>query len=151
MCAGALQVVAGGFGGYATLGAGHDGTLWVYNQVGGLTSGSVTISRIGERPGDETRHDIPFPNGIRALHLADERHFLSGTGHSTLNNVSKNPSTGTEDWIESTVPDPRAATSLGEHAVLAAGIRSSLEGSLHRLEARTGLDRTPDLHRQPGH
>ncbi|MEU3687386.1 restriction endonuclease [Streptomyces narbonensis] len=131
-----LQLVAGGFGGYATLGAGDDGTLWVYNQVGGLTSGSVTISRIGERPGDETRHDIPFPNGIRALHLADERHFLSGTGHSTLVNVSKNPSTGTEDWIESTLPDPRAATSLGEHAVLAAGIRSSLEGSLHRLDLR---------------
>ncbi|MFD7883280.1 hypothetical protein ACFV3N_12695 [Streptomyces bauhiniae] len=96
----------------------------------------MTISRIGERPGDETRHDVPFPSGIRALHLADERHFLSGTGHSTLVDVSKDPSTGTEDWIESTVPHPRAATSLNEHSILAAGIRSSLDGSLHLLDLR---------------
>ncbi|MGA5065276.1 restriction endonuclease [Streptomyces exfoliatus] len=131
-----LQLVAGGFGGYATLEAGQDGTLWVYNQVGGLMDGSVTISRIGERPGDEIRHNIPFPNGMRAIHLGDERHFLSGTGHSTPVDVSKNPSAGKEDWIESAVPDPRAATGVDEHTILAAGIRSSLDGSLQRLDLR---------------
>ncbi|GAA2250635.1 hypothetical protein GCM10010232_43220 [Streptomyces amakusaensis] len=131
-----LQLVAGGFGGYATLEAGRDGTLWVYNQVGGLFGGSVTISRIGERPGDETRHDVPFPNGMRAVHLADEQHFLSGTGHSTSVNVSKNPSADKEDWITSALPDPRAATGPDEHTIFAASTRSSLDGSLQRLDLR---------------
>ncbi|MFD5553728.1 restriction endonuclease [Streptomyces sp. NPDC127068] len=131
-----LQLVAGGFGGYATLEAGRDGTLWVYNQVGGLFGGSVTISRIGERPGDETRHDVPFPNGMRAVHLADERHFLSGAGHSTPVDVSKNPSADKEDWITSALPDPRAATGPDEHTIIAASTYGSLDGSLQRLNLR---------------
>ncbi|MFI8160397.1 restriction endonuclease [Streptomyces microflavus] len=131
-----LQPVAGGFGGYATLEAGRDGTLWVYNQVGGPAGGSVTISRIGKRPGDETRHDIPFPNGMRAVHLADEQHFLSGTGHSTAIDFSKSPSSSEEDWIASAVPDPRAATGPDEHIILVASIRSSLDGSLQSLDLR---------------
>ncbi|NEB91340.1 hypothetical protein [Streptomyces bauhiniae] len=134
-----LQPVAGGFGGYATLQAGRDGALWVYNQVGGLASGSVTISRIGERPGAETRHDIPFPNGMRAVHLADERHSLSGTGHSTAIDVSKSPSSSEEDWIASAVPDPRAATGSDEHIILVASIRSSLDESLQSLDLRKAL------------
>ncbi|MFD0370823.1 restriction endonuclease [Streptomyces sp. NPDC127114] len=129
-----LQLVAGGFGGYATLEAGRDGTLWVYNQIGGLVGGSVTISRIGDRPGDETRYDIPFPNGMRAVHLADERHFLSGSGHSTPVDVSKSPSADEKNWIVSAVPNPRAAAGPDEQTIFVASTRSSLDGSLQCLD-----------------
>ncbi|MEV7120574.1 restriction endonuclease [Kitasatospora griseola] len=130
----AIELLAGGFGGYATLEAGRDGALWVFNQVGPLHDGSVTLSRIGEHPGDEQRYDVPFPSGHRAVELGSGRFFLSGNGNSTTLDLARTPITTRDDWIESTVSDPRATAAPDDHTVLAAGHRGGLAWSLHRLD-----------------
>ncbi|MFD0344928.1 hypothetical protein ACFQ0M_00285 [Kitasatospora aburaviensis] len=131
-----LQLLAGGFGGYATLETGQDGTLWVFNQVGPLHGGSITLARIGERPGDEQRHDVPFPSAERAVWLAPGRFFLTANGHSTPLDLTKDPAATKEDWVDSTLPNPKAAVAPDEHTVLYAGTRGSLHGSLHRSDLR---------------
>lgn len=132
-----LSVLAGGFGGYATLEAAADGVLWVYNQLGSTDSGSITLVRVGEQVGDEERFEIPFPAGSHAVSLSPGRFFLSGTGHSTLVDLIKDPVTSEADWIKAEVQDGRAATRLDTSTVLVAGNRGSMDGFLFRHDLTT--------------
>ncbi|MFB7782189.1 restriction endonuclease [Streptomyces vinaceus] len=138
-----LSVLAGGFGGYATLEATVGGELWVYNQLGSTDSGSITLVRVGEQVGDEERFDIPFPAGSHAVPLSPGRFFLSGTGHSTLLDLARNPVTSEADWIKAEVQDGRAATRLDESTVLIAGNRGSMDSFLfrHDLTTQDGAER----------
>ncbi|WP_195911408.1 restriction endonuclease [Streptomyces kaniharaensis] len=131
-----IELLAGGFGGYATLEAGRDGTLWVFNQVGALHGGSIILTRIGERPGDEQRHDVPFPGAERAVWLAPGRFFLTANGHSIPLDLTKDPAATKDDWVDSTLPNPKAAVAPDEHTVLYAGTCGSLNGSLHCRDLR---------------
>ncbi|MDL2081471.1 restriction endonuclease [Streptomyces sp. GXMU-J15] len=133
-----LSVVAGGFGGYATLETDSQGRLWVYNQVGSGETGSTTLACMGQHLGDEQRHEIPFPSGSHVVFLSPDRFFLSGTGHSTILDLAQDPITSKAHWLRSAVQDGRAAVSLGPHTVLTAGNRNGLDGYLVCQDLRTG-------------
>ncbi|MFI9366920.1 hypothetical protein ACIG5E_38685 [Kitasatospora sp. NPDC053057] len=68
--------------------------------------------------------------------LAPGRFFLTANGHSTRLDLTKDPAATKDDWVDSTLPNPKAAVAPDEHTVLYAGTRGSLNGSLHGRDLR---------------
>ncbi|MCF2533999.1 restriction endonuclease [Yinghuangia soli] len=130
----------GGALGLGTLMTGADGEVWVFGYSGGLHDGSVTLTKLGDRPGDEERHEIPAPAGIEtAIWLDGQRFFLSGNGHSAMLDLADEPATiDALDQIPSPLPNPRTATKLTPHSVLIASNKDGLDAFVCRLDLDTG-------------
>jgi hypothetical protein len=82
-----LEAVAGGFDGNVHLLEGPGGEPWALSGHGasfGSGDGSLALTRIGAKAGDQHRHDIYFQAKVNvAGWRGDLRFFLASTGQAT--------------------------------------------------------------------
>jgi hypothetical protein len=127
---GAADVLAGGFTGNSQLLSGADGALWVFDNTGERYASQLTLTRLGDRVGQEVRYEIGFNADVWcAAWLGDQRFFLSASGHSAVVDLALAvPVTGEtgvgymatvdeQDWIKMPHPAPRFAVPLGDREV----------------------------------
>lgn len=139
---GTLAAVAGGFDepGPQLL-AGHDGEPWVLSGSGATLGtgegGTLALTRVGERVGDQLRYPLAFDAAVRsAVWLGRRRFFLAAGGHSVVADLERSTDLNQrEDWIRTAGHYPGHLLVTGPDTVLSA----STGGSGNRI----------DLHRTP--
>jgi Protein kinase domain len=159
-----LEAVAGGFDGNVHLLAGPGGDPWVLSGHGasfGPGDGSLALTRISTKVGDQHRYDIYFPAKVNAAGwLGGLRFFLAANGHSAVVDLGRSTRVGRDRWIESpqgyeqqlvvTSPDS-VATAAGEPAGIGVTLfhtdvstGTSARFAKFELNAVDGLCATPD-------
>ena len=114
---GTLTVAGGGFTGQASLLPGPGGAIWVLDY-----SGQFTLSRLGDSPGDEERHEIDFPAQVwNAAWLGGRRFFLSASGHSAVVDLDLTTTVARAAWIPTPHPDPVGVLAASADTVITAG------------------------------
>ena len=135
---GKRQILAGGFTGGTSLLLGPDGQEWVfdYKTAQWMQSGmSVTLTRLGDGPGQEERHTIDFRAGIwSAVWLSGLRFFLAGDGHFGLVDLDNTTTVPIDERLRSPHPDQRGAVRIDEHTVMTA----TRHGAVYRIDVETG-------------
>ena len=100
-----LEAVAGGFDGNVHLLAGPGGEPWALSGHGvsfGPGDGSLALTRLGTKVGDQHRYDIYFPAKVNAAGwLGGLRFFLASTGHSAVVDLARSTRVTRDNWIES--------------------------------------------------
>ncbi|NUR31328.1 MAG: hypothetical protein HOV83_36715 [Catenulispora sp.] len=167
---GDVNVVGGGFTGNSHLISGAGATVWVFDQTGERYASQLTLTRLGDRLGQEMRYAIRFNADVWcAAWLGGERFFLSASGHSAVVDLATAAPAGAEkavdfvavveeaDWIKMPHPAPRFAVPLNGRDVVTcsdsgSGIRSTVclidtESRRYRLLADLAVNRTFGIHR----
>ena len=84
--------------------AGPDGEPWALSGHGAAFGGDGTLAltRLGTRAGDQHRYDIDFPAQVHTAGWLDGlRFFLAGDGHSAVVDLGRSTRVTRADWIES--------------------------------------------------
>jgi hypothetical protein len=114
---GTLAVAGGGFTGQSSLLPGPGPAIWVSDY-----SGQLTLTRLGDGPGEEERHEIDFPAHVwKATWLGDRRFFLAASGHSAVIDLDQSTIVARAAWIPTPHPDPAGALTTQTGMVLTAG------------------------------
>jgi hypothetical protein len=102
---GEVEALAGGFSGNVRLLAGPRGEPWVLSGTGpmfGDVQGSLALSRLGKRVGDQHRYDVQFTADVHtASWLEERRFFVAAAGHSAVVDLNRTSRVEREDWIVS--------------------------------------------------
>ncbi|WP_327586794.1 serine/threonine protein kinase [Nonomuraea sp. NBC_00507] len=141
---GQLEPVAGGFSGDVRLLAGPDREPWVLSGAGptyGTDQATLSLTRIGERVGDQHRFDVHFDADVDAAGwLERRRFFLAAAGHSAVVDLNRRSRVMEEDWIVSPHGYRAYLQVLDPHRVaIAAGNATGVGVTLWRTDVVTGV------------
>jgi hypothetical protein len=137
-----LEAVAGGFDGNVRLLTGPGGEPWALSGHGasfGPGDGSLALTRLGDRAGDQHRYDIYFPAKVNAAGwLGGLRFFLAASGHSAVVDLGRSTRVTRDSWIESPqgYEQHLVVTSSGS-VVTAAGESTGIGVTLFRTDVAT--------------
>lgn len=129
-----LSAVAGGFEPGSSLLPGPGKEAWVLSGSGvtfGTGQGSLALTRVGERAGDQLRYPVTFEAAVcSATWLDRRRFFLAAPGHSAVLDLGRTTDAGRrEDWIPTPASFPARVLPAGADNVLSA----SPDGSGNRV------------------
>jgi hypothetical protein len=134
-----VELIGGALGVYGSLVAGPDGQIWAISTAGGFNDGSLTLTQLGERPGEERRYEIDHSAGVaQTVWLNGRRFFLSGDGHSAVVDLDQSMVVDSTQWIVSPLPDPRATVARRQDEIIVASVQQALQGSVHTMNVITG-------------
>ncbi len=137
---GRLEAVAGGFDGNVHLLAGPDGTPWALSGHGASFGGDGTLAltRLGTRAGDQHRYDIEFPVQVHTAGWLDGlRFFFAGDSQSAVIDLGRSTRVTRADWIESPYSYEQHLVVTGPHSVVtAAGSPKGIGVTLFRTDTR---------------
>ncbi|MEV7624139.1 hypothetical protein [Actinoplanes sp. NPDC089786] len=122
---GRLEAIAGGFSGNVHLLTGPEGETWVLSGSGptfGAGTGTLALTRIGERVGRQHRYDIEFNANVHtAGWLEGRRFFLAAAGNSTVIDLNRSSRAKRDDWIPSAHDYRAYLLGVDDHRVITAG------------------------------
>lgn len=137
-----LEAVAGGFDGNVHLLAGPGGEPWALSGHGvsfGPGDGSLALTRLGAKAGDQHRYDIYFQAKVNAAGwLGGLRFFLASTGHSAVVDLARSTRVPRDSWIESPQGyEQQLAVTSTDSVVTAAGEPTGIGVTLFRTDVST--------------
>lgn len=120
----ALEPLAGGFTQPATLLPGQAGEPWVLSGFGvaaGTCTGTLALTRLGTRLGQQHRYDLEFDAAVRTAGWLDRlRFFLAASGHSAVVDLGRSSAVADADWIRSPQANPGQLLVVDHHTVITA-------------------------------
>ncbi|WP_370131416.1 restriction endonuclease [Streptacidiphilus sp. EB103A] len=139
-----LLPVAGAFRPGSQLITGPAGSRWVFSTTGptgDVWKGSHTLTRIGERVGDETHWPIEFSGQVKRAALTGTGDLYLGSGYQGgVLEVGAGMRLDDSNWfIAAPLRDLTALLAVGEHTVLSAGASTEAgQVALYSTDLRTG-------------
>lgn len=139
---GRLEAVAGGLDGNVHLLAGPGGEPRVLSGHGVSFSpgdGTLALTRLGTRAGDQHRYDMYFPAKVNtAGWLGGLRFFLAASGHSAVVDLTRSTRVTPDTWIESPQGyEQHLVVTSPDSVVTAAGEPTGLGVTLFRTDMTT--------------
>lgn len=139
-----IEAVAGEFDGLPRLLAGPGGEPWVLSGQGSDIpgDGTLALTRLGERPGDQHRYGIECAGDVRAAAwLGGLRFFLAAPGGSAVIDLARTTRVAEADRIESRWASPVHVTVADPGSVITADVESDALGpgarvTLYRTDLR---------------
>ena len=138
---GDLEAIAGGFDGNVHVLSGPDGEPWALSGYGAASGGDGTLAltRLGTRAGDQHRYDIEFPVQVHTAGWLDRlRFFLAGDSQSAVVDLGRSTRVTRADWIESPHSyEQHLVVTAPDSVVTAAGSPKGIGVTLFRTRTRT--------------
>jgi len=139
-----IEAVAGEFDGSPRLLAGPGGEPWVLSGQGSEIpgDGTLALTRLGERPGDQHRYGLECAGDVRAAAwLGGLRFFLAAPGGAAVIDLARSTRVTEDDWIESPWADPSQLAVSDPGTVVTAAIEADALGpgarvTLYRTDLR---------------
>ncbi|WIN00438.1 protein kinase [Actinoplanes oblitus] len=119
---GTVEPIAGGFRAAVGLAADRDGEAWVLSGTGatfGGGSGTLSLTRVGERFGSQQTYGVAFAAGVHGLAWLRGRRFFLATGSdSGIVDLSRSSAVSPRDHVRSEQPYPEHVIALDARTVL---------------------------------
>ena len=121
--------------------AGPDGEPWALSGhgVSFAGDGTLALTRLGARAGDQHRYDIDFPVQVHTAGWLDGlRFFLAGDSQSAVVDLGRSTRITRADWIESPHSyEQHLVVTSPDSVVTAAGSSKGIGVTLFRTDTRT--------------